>query len=122
MANYNFLSEPERKMFLNQELNYLVEIIQPNEGKDVGGSRVNSVGLDFTHPVKCLFFACQCYAATSNEFALEAGFPAYNGYDNFWSSAIPATKSNMVDSLSIAINGQKLADPEAHQVYYLLQS
>lgn len=122
MANYIFLSEPERKMFLNQELNYLVEIIQTNEGTDVGGTRGNSVDLDFTHPVKCLFFACQRSAAVSNEFALEAGFPAYNDYDNFSSSAIPATGSNMVDKLSLYLNGQKLADPEAPQFYNLLQA
>ena len=120
-ANYVYLSEPERRMFLNNELNYLMEQVQINEPAEIGGPNGTTFDLDFAHPVKELFFVCQRTQARSSEFATQSGYPNYNDRFNYSSSAVVGQGSNMVDRIYLKINGMDVADSSDPQFFNLYQ-
>ena len=111
-VNYICLDSAERRKFAQMEHAYLIEQVQISDGADVGGTRGNSIDMYFSHPVKELIWVAQRSQASSNTFTLNSdGFPDYNDYFNYSSSATPGEGQNFIDTFLIQINGNNLLDP-----------
>lgn len=111
-VNYICLDSAERRKFAQMDHAYLIEQVQISDGADVGGTRGNSIDMYFSHPVKELIWVAQRRQASSNTFTLNHdGFPDYNDYFNYSSSATPGEGHNFIDTFLIQINGNNLLDP-----------
>ena len=108
-VNYIQLDSAERKAFATKEHQYLIEQVQYGGQNDVGGARGTGFDISFNHPVKELFWMGQREVALRTEVVMNSdGYPDYNDYFNFSSSASPGAQLNMFDKFLIQLNGTDL--------------
>ena len=119
-VHYYYLDKEERRRFASKGHKYLIEQVQQTSDGIVGSNGSGSFPISFNHPVKELIWVVQRKQSMSKTYFKNAENEYdYNDIFNYTASATAQFKYNMIDEMTIQLNGMDLLSSREAQHFNL---